>query len=168
MRVFKDSLNNIGRRIGFTETELRIVLFLSAVFVIGIGLKLILADKQAEYRNFDYTATDSLFNAAISGNASLSDTAGSVKTDTVNGGVFLRNDNYQPKSKNVLKNKSININTASADELTRLPGIGPKTAEKIIEYRKKFGKFKSVDELIEVKGIGEKKLEKIKQLIFTE
>ena len=56
----------------------------------------------------------------------------------------------------------VNINTADAKELDELPGVGPSTAEKIIEYRHHNGSFKSVDELEGVSGIGPKKLEKIK------
>jgi len=54
--------------------------------------------------------------------------------------------------------KSISLNTASASELDRLPGVGPSTAAKIIEYRKAHGGFASIDELLAVKGIGAKKL----------
>ena len=50
---------------------------------------------------------------------------------------------------------TVNINTAGADELKALPGIGPAKAEAIVEYRKQHGNFKSVEELKNVKGIGE-------------
>lgn len=57
----------------------------------------------------------------------------------------------------------VNLNTASAEELATIPGIGPKMAEAILEYRKTKGNFKSVEELKgNVKGIGEKKFEKMK------
>lgn len=62
----------------------------------------------------------------------------------------------------------ININTATASELTALPGIGDKIAEDIIAYRTEHGGFKSVEELIEVDGIGEKKFEAIKDLVTVE
>ena len=62
-------------------------------------------------------------------------------------------------------NGVININTASAEELTVLNGIGEKTADKIIEYRNENGKFSSIDEIMNVSGIGEKKFEKIKEHI---
>jgi len=52
--------------------------------------------------------------------------------------------------------QKINLNTASAQELTSLRGIGDKTAAAIVEYRESHGTFKSVDELVEVRGIGEK------------
>ena len=55
----------------------------------------------------------------------------------------------------------INVNTASVEQLQAVKGIGPKTAEDIISYRKNNGDFKTIDELVEVKGIGDKKLESL-------
>jgi len=52
--------------------------------------------------------------------------------------------------------QKMNLNTASAQELTALRGVGDKTAQAIVEYRQSHGPFKSVEELVEVKGIGEK------------
>lgn len=59
----------------------------------------------------------------------------------------------------------VNLNTASADQLESLPGIGPKTAGRIIEYRQKHGGFKKVEELMNVQGVGEKSFLKLKHLI---
>lgn len=56
----------------------------------------------------------------------------------------------------------VNINTATAQELTTLPGIGQAKAEAIIKHRETNGPFKTVDQLTEVKGIGDKILEKLK------
>ena len=47
----------------------------------------------------------------------------------------------------------VNINTASAEQLTTLPGVGPKLAARILDYRQKSGAFKSVQELMNVKDI---------------
>ncbi len=56
----------------------------------------------------------------------------------------------------------VNLNTADAKELDELPGVGPSTAQKIIEHRRHRGNFRTVDELEQVPGIGPKTLEKIK------
>lgn len=62
----------------------------------------------------------------------------------------------------------VNINTATEKELTQLPGIGKKTAQAIIDYREKEGKFETAKDIIKVKGIGEKTYEKIKDMIVVE
>ncbi|MEE4604769.1 MAG: helix-hairpin-helix domain-containing protein [Desulfobacteraceae bacterium] len=54
---------------------------------------------------------------------------------------------------------TININTASVDELTQLQKVGPKTAENIVAYRDANGPFKTLDDLKNVKGVGDKILE---------
>src|SRR5687767_9017422 len=60
---------------------------------------------------------------------------------------------------------TINLNTATVDQLVTLPGIGQKTAERILEYRTKNGGFKKIEELMNVKGIGEKGFLKLKPLV---
>jgi len=59
----------------------------------------------------------------------------------------------------------VNINSASAGELESLPGIGAKTAARIIEYRQKNGPFKKIEELMNVRGVGEKNFLKLKPQI---
>ena len=59
----------------------------------------------------------------------------------------------------------VNINTASASELEGLPGIGAKTAARIVEYRQKNGPFKKIEELMNVRGVGEKNFLKLKSQI---
>lgn len=63
------------------------------------------------------------------------------------------------------KNKLININTATKNELENLRGIGPSLAIKIVEYRNKNGKFKKIEDIKNVSGIGSNKYEKIKDYI---
>jgi len=61
--------------------------------------------------------------------------------------------------------KPININTANSEELQQVPGIGPATADKILQMRKSYGAFKSVDDLLSIRGIGKKRLEKMRKYL---
>ena len=56
----------------------------------------------------------------------------------------------------------VNLNTATAADLAKLPGIGPAVAARIVEYRQKNGSFKKIEDLMNVKGIGEKSFLKLK------
>ena len=62
----------------------------------------------------------------------------------------------------------VNVNTASAEELSLLPGVGPARARAIVELRQQRGGFKRVEDLLEVKGIGEAGLAKLKPFLAIE
>lgn len=81
--------------------------------------------------------------------------------------ISRENSNLEFHENNNVSNKTqkVNINTASQTELEILPGIGPSTALKIIQYRKENGKFKNIEDIKNVNGIGENKYNNIKQLI---
>ena len=64
--------------------------------------------------------------------------------------------------------KKININTATTEELMLLKGIGPKYAARIVEYREKYGPFKTPEGLMQVSGIGQKTFEKNQEIIIVE
>jgi len=68
----------------------------------------------------------------------------------------------QSTGKRALSNGSVNLNTADEGELDTLPGVGPATARKIIEYRDKNGSFRHTDDLMKIPGIGRKKYDKLK------
>src|SRR6202521_4505512 len=59
----------------------------------------------------------------------------------------------------------VNINTATSAQLQLVPGIGPSTAEKILQMRKSYGAFKSVNDLMAIRGIGPKRLEKMRKYL---
>jgi len=61
--------------------------------------------------------------------------------------------------------EKLNINIANQQALSHLPGIGSKTAKKIIDYRNAHGFFNNIEEIKNVSGIGEKKFEKLKDYI---
>ncbi|MBZ5499015.1 MAG: helix-hairpin-helix domain-containing protein [Acidobacteriia bacterium] len=70
------------------------------------------------------------------------------------------------KSK-AISTEKVNLNTATAEQLQTLPGIGPALAKTIIEHRTKSGKFNKIEELLNVKGVGEKKFQKIKDRLVV-
>jgi competence protein ComEA len=61
----------------------------------------------------------------------------------------------------------INLNAATSEELQQVPGIGPATADKILQMRKSYGAFKSVDDLLAIRGIGKKRLDKMRKYLTT-
>ncbi|MCI8617253.1 MAG: competence protein ComEA [Clostridia bacterium] len=73
--------------------------------------------------------------------------------------------NNKDNDKTNNKNIKVNINTANQAELETLPGIGPSTALKIIEYRKENGKFNNIEDIKNVSGIGDSKFNKVKEFI---
>ncbi len=69
----------------------------------------------------------------------------------------------QPYSSEKDTSARLNINSATAEELETLPGIGPVLAEEIVDYREKNGYFESVEEIINVSGIGKAKFKAISE-----
>lgn len=76
---------------------------------------------------------------------------------------FKRKLNIENSNSNL--NTKVNLNTAQQSDLEKIPGIGPSSAKRIIEYRAKVGCFTSIDEIKKVKGFGKSKFEKIKDFI---
>lgn len=64
--------------------------------------------------------------------------------------------------------RTININTASANELETLPGIGKGLAERIIEHRERFGPFRRPEHLIIVRGISDRRFRALRDLVTVE
>lgn len=84
------------------------------------------------------------------------------------GYVSEKNGQTDSSSSDKITSGSININTATAAGLMRLPGVGESTANKIISYRESNGGFKAIEEIMNVSGIGEKKFEAMKQFLAVE
>lgn len=163
----------VSRKIGFTETEINVILFLAISFLAGLSIKVYKDTSKEDYKKFDYSEEDSLFNHYKSHSeenlkneiekrdGDINDSKG-----TILGFKSAKFD--QNKVLPLLEEKSININTADLESLIRLPGIGEKTAMNIIDFRNTNGNFKSLDEVLEVKGIGNTKLNKIKKFLYIE
>ena len=89
---------------------------------------------------------------------------------------FLFACSYQKQTQQVLSAKSeiqasessVNINTAAAVELEKLPGVGEKLATQIVEHREKFGGFRKPEHLLLVRGISDKKFRELRSFIKVE
>ncbi len=122
----------------------------------------------AEIKKYDYSQQDSLF--WNNKNSSNSASTNKKKVDYEQELLDFSNDNYSKRTDKAdqLSDRKININNSTIEELILLPGIGEKTANKIVAYRKEHGKFSKVDDLIKIQGIGKKKLDKIRKYIIIE
>lgn len=148
-------LDKFNQVFGFTRTEIRVVLFLVLTFIVGIGIKAYKSASAAE-RRFDYSASDSEFaersRLIVPRDSTVADDGADTKES-------------QPRITKLTgfgrSTESININTATKDELLKLPGIGEAMAERIILFREENGPFASVDRLTDVRGIGKRKLDLI-------
>jgi comEA protein len=154
-------------KIGFTETEIKVLLFLLAIFLAGFTyIKVIKGGTEATYKEFDYSKEESSLLKSEQGNsleeASLPEDKDSIRKQVLE----LKGKPYKTNTKKEPVEKSINLNTASQEELMKISGIGEKTAGNIISYREKNGKFKTLDELMNVKGIGDAKFAKFKKYLF--
>ncbi|HWB29911.1 MAG TPA: helix-hairpin-helix domain-containing protein [Vicinamibacterales bacterium] len=74
-------------------------------------------------------------------------------------------DTKTPASASTTPMTLVNLNSATSDELQKLPGVGPALAARILDYRQKNGGFKKIEDLMNVKGIGEKAFLKLKPQI---
>lgn len=120
---------------------------INLVYVLEDGMKVNVPsiDELKNDSNFEYITKDSGDGANDPSSENSADSATASQKE--------RNSNI------------VNINTATQTELETLPGIGPSTALKIINYRKENGKFSNIEELKNVNGIGDNKFESLKKYI---
>jgi competence ComEA-like helix-hairpin-helix protein len=140
--------------LAFTRQETLAIAFLSIALLAGQAVRWYRSSIAPAGKETDYAALDSEFIARA--RADLLDVSRDV--DSVR----------RLPSPPPLARASVNINSATLDQLVALPGIGPATAEKILEYRKNNGPFQSTEDLLEVSGIGPKKLAQIRPYIRLE
>ena len=164
-------IEQTSRKIGLTITEFNIAVFLLAALLAGFAVQYFFEkEHSAKYLEYDYTEEDSLFNAAI-GNINVEDTLResnnektvAIKNELLDFGSGKKQSVEKAKLKTVYG--KLNINTAGLEDLIALPGIGVKTAENILAYRNKTGKFLNAEQLLNIKGIGKAKLAKLREHI---
>lgn len=118
----------------------KIILFV-IVIIVSVGVGFIIQHRETQYRSFFVQKTS----------------LGKENDDAV-----TAEASAEPE------NKIVNINTDSVEELEKLDGIGEKTAERIINYRRQNGDFEVIEDIMRVNGIGKKKFEAIKDFICVE
>lgn len=164
-------LKKLSRKIGFTETEIKVILFLAVGFLFGFVIKIYYDNSKSEYKSYDYTQEDSLFNYYNNrAEKNLNDEKNRKEDKIVDSKEevldFSSTRFEKKKSLPLPEEKSINLNDADLETLIRLPGIGQITAQKIIDLRSQKSKFENLEELMEVKGIGKVKFNKIEKFLY--
>jgi competence ComEA-like helix-hairpin-helix protein len=130
------------RRELFTRSEIRALLFLAALLLIGGAAGIYQKSRAVVYPDVIITQVQSEARPVVKQTRS----PGAITAE-------------------MLVRHKININTASADSLELLPGIGPQLAMRIVDFRTRNGRFIKTDDLINVRGIGSAKLEVIRNMI---
>ena len=164
-------LEKLSRKFGFTKIETNVIVFVLCFCIVGGVVNIIKTAKNNKaYLEFNYKVQDSLFNAAAGDSgADSTENIKEKKFDSQHELLdFTSGKTQREFSKKALLRKKINVNTASVEELSLIPGIGKAIAVRIIEYREKHKRFKKVEELMNVKGIGETKFNSMKEVIFIE
>lgn len=161
MKIYADlKLRNVFKKIndliGLTKSESVVFWFLIFAFIFGIVIKITRGDiSGGKFAKFDYSVFDEEFEKRSSEIEKIASPA-----------VGTSSEKSSAESSGSAPFK-ININTATKEDLMRLPGIGEKTAEQIIKHREIYGKFKNIEDIMNVKGIGQKKFERIKNYLTT-
>jgi comEA protein len=160
-------LKKLSVKIGFTETEIKVLLFLLAFFLAGFSyIKFFKGGSESTYKEFDYSKEENqLLKSELEDSlkeVSMIDDKDSIRNQVLE----LKDKPYGSNKKKEPAEKSINLNTASREELMKISGIGEKTAGNIFSYREEKGKFKSLEELMNIKGIGNAKFAKFKKYLY--
>lgn len=146
-----------------TKSERRALLFITGVLMASILVKWLIPH-EINTTIYDYSMEDSLFKALSADTVLIEHKEARIEKPLKSVSRIKKKN----KTKEILKIKSIEINSANQKILEKLPGIGPATAKSIIDYRKQNGAFQSIKELDNVKRIGPKTIEKIEPYIYIE
>lgn len=154
----KNFIKKINDAIGLTKSESIVFWFLIIAFAFGIIVKLLYGDVvRVGASEYDYSVFDKEFEKR----------SAEIEKFVSNKGDTLSKNFDEKDAGLVASTFKVNINTATKEELMKIPGVGLKTAELIIKHRETYGKFERIEDIMNVKGIGQKKFEKMKNYLTT-
>lgn len=161
----------LQQRLAITGNESAAILVLAALFLLGLSVQYL--QRQAQpFSEATYAEVDRLFEAATAHPALPESTAVPVPAGTAIGttagvappdGTVVREEVSAPAG----ASGRVNLNQATADQLQRLPRIGPKLAARILAYREAHGPFERAQDLTAVRGIGDKTLAGLEPLVYA-
>ena len=152
----------LQQRIAITRSECNVMLVLALLFGLGLMVRYVQSEAQP-LPSVDYAEAERLFEQASEAPpAEVTQESPPAPAAESAPKPFP----YTPKA--TPPAASINLNTASASELQRLPRIGPKMAARIIAYREAHGSFRRVQDLVRVRGIGKKTLAQLTPYLVVE
>lgn len=171
----KGKLKSFFSNLNFTKSEGRILLLIIGILTVGFSVKfynevLSIPEKSFDMETFESRFTslaksspvvfdeEKFYNALSDDEKVLYDSLKKIEEQ------FYDAPEERKKKINIAEN-SIDLNSASMEELIALPGIGEVTAERIIQFRETKGRFRKIEDIMNVKGIGKKKFENIKPYI---
>jgi len=159
--------DKLSKIIGFTQTEIKVILFLVISFLFGLAIKIYRDSSGEEYKSYNYSKEDSLFNFYRENAEKNLEKETTKKFDSKAEVLDFKSDGFTEKKEIPLPaEKSIDINSADMETFISLPGIGEVTAQKIIDLRIERAKFERLEELMDVNGIGKSKFNKIKKFLY--
>ncbi len=171
----KNYISHLQTIFGATKSELIFAAIILVGLFAGVLIRLLSNGELQEKENRSTVSIDALYNALDS----LAEVEKTTYTGTdlhdreipalAKGDTIVNDENSLfpfPQKKKAYPTSPVNINTATKQELTTLPGIGNSTAEKIIAYRERHP-FQTVAQIMNVKGIGKKKYAELKQYIVV-
>ena len=168
-------LYRIQQRIAITNLECNFILIFSCLFGLGLLARHIQSQPHPLPQN-TYATTDRLFHEASGSSHAATEalvhelpapTVPEATSDT-NRTTTSKPTSRSAHSTTAASTPRMNLNEANASQLERLPRIGPKLAERILEYRNEHGPFQRVQDLVKVSGIGEKTLARLEPLLLVE
>lgn len=171
----RGKLKTFLANLNFTKSEGRILLLVTGILAVGFSVKIYNEVLSVPEKSFNMESFETKFTSLAKSSPVNFDEERFYNTLSEDEKVLydslkkIEEQYYdapeERKKKINIAENSIDLNTASMEELIALPGIGEVTAERIIQFRETKGRFRKIEDIMNVKGIGKKKFENIKPYI---